>query len=160
MSDTRVDIAALAAGAGEGTLYSIALGSCVAIVLYDAASRVGGLAHVLLPEPEGGRNGDNAARYPRTAVPALLDRMLALGADRARITGRLAGGASMFASLLPKGAVTIGRRNVDAARDALAAAGVPLVGEDVGQEHGRSVYLYLADGRVEVRSLARGTRVL
>lgn len=66
----------------------------------------------------------------------------------------------MFTSLLPKGAITIGARNVEAARETLAIAGIPLVGEDVGADHGRSVYLSLADGTVEVRSLARGTRVL
>ncbi|MDE3128439.1 MAG: chemotaxis protein CheD [Gemmatimonadota bacterium] len=160
MSDKRVGIAELAVGAGEGTLSTIALGSCVAIVLYDAVARVGGLAHVLLPEPERPANGDNPARYPGTALPALVERMTALGAARARIGARLVGGASMFAALLPKDAVTVGSRNVAASRQALAAAGIPLVAEDVGLDHGRSVYFHLADGRVEVRSLARGTRVL
>lgn len=160
MTDYRVGIADLAVGADDGVLSTIALGSCVAIVLYDPAARVGGLAHVLLPAPEARKNGDNPARYPETALPVLLARMTALGADPARVTARLVGGASMFASLLPPGSATIGGRNVDATRDALARAGIPVVAEDVGQEHGRSVYFSLADGRVEVRSLARGTRVL
>jgi chemotaxis protein CheD len=160
MSEHRVGIADLAVGAGEGTLTTIALGSCVAIVLYDAETRVGGLAHVLLPAPEQPRNGENPARYPETALPVLLAKMAALGANPARVTARLVGGASMFAGLLPQGTATIGGRNVDASRGVLARAGIPVVAEDVGQEHGRSVYFSLADGRVEVRSLARGTRAL
>jgi chemotaxis protein CheD len=160
MTDHRVGIADLAVGEGDGTVCTIALGSCVAIVLYDPQTRVGGMAHILLPAPDRGRDGDNPARYPETALPVLVGKMLALGADRAGLTARLVGGASMFANLLPKGAVTIGARNVEASRAALASAGIPVVGEDVGQDHGRSVYLFLADGRVEVRSLARGTRVL
>lgn len=160
MTDRRVGIAELAAASGEGTLSTIGLGSCVAILLYDADARVGGLAHVLLPDADSGRDRANPARYASTALPVLVKEMTALGAVPGRLTARLAGGASMFANLVPKGTVTIGTRNVDAAREVLAAAGIPLVGEDVGQDHGRSVYLSVADGRVEVRSLARGTRVL
>lgn len=160
MSEQRVGIADLAAAAGEGTLCTIGLGSCVAIVLYDPDARVGGLAHVLLPEPSMSRLHENPARFPETAVPALMERMRALGADPGRTTARLIGGASMFSSLLPRGAPTIGGRNVEASRRALRAAGIAITGEDVGLEHGRSVYLRLADGRVEVRSLSRGSRVV
>jgi chemotaxis protein CheD len=159
VTEHRVGIADLAAAA-DGTLVTIGLGSCVAIVLYDAEARVGGLAHVLLPNPDPDRAHDNPARYPITALPMLVAKMAALGADRGRLTARIAGGASMFTSLLPKGAVTIGARNIEAARDTLAIASIPLVGEDVGADHGRSIYLSIADGTLEVRSLARGTRVL
>ncbi len=160
MSEQRVGIADLAVAAGEGTLCTLGLGSCVAIVLYDAEARVGGLAHVLLPEPGMSRLHDNPARFPETAVPALIARMRELGADPARMTARLVGGASMFSSLLPRGTPTIGGRNVDSSRQALQRAGITIAGEDVGMEHGRSVYLHIADGQVEVRSLARGSRVL
>ena len=160
MSEQRVGIADLAVAAGEGTLCTLGLGSCVAIVLYDAEARVGGLAHVLLPEPGMSRLHDNPARFPETAVPALIERMRELGADPDRMTARLVGGASMFSSLLPRGAPTIGGRNVDCSRRAVQRAGITITGEDVGMEHGRSVYLHIADGQVEVRSLARGSRVL
>ncbi len=163
MSEHRVGIAALAALAavqGDEVLSTLGLGSCVAVVLYDAEARVGGLAHVLLPEPGGSRDRENPARVAETAVPALIAEMTALGADPKRLTARIAGGASMFSSLLPRGMPTIGTRNVEASRRALAAAGIRVVAEDVGEEHGRSVYLRLADGQVEVRSLARGNRVL
>ncbi|MHB1862027.1 MAG: chemotaxis protein CheD [Gemmatimonadaceae bacterium] len=160
MSDRRVGVADLATGVGQGTLSTIGLGSCVAIALYDARARVGGMAHILLPEPAMSRDQRNPARFPETAVPALLERMVALGADPGRVVARIAGGASMFASLVPRGTVTIGTRNVEATRRALAAAGLRLVGEDVGDEYGRSVYLHLGDGRVEVRSLSRGNRDL
>jgi chemotaxis protein CheD len=54
----------------------------------------------------------------------------------------------------------MGERNVAAARQVLAAARLPVVGEDVLKSHGRSVYFFLDDGRVEVRTVARGTIVL
>ncbi len=61
MSDRRVGIADLAA-ATEGTLTTIGLGSCVAIVLYDAQARVGGLAHVLLPARDPDPDPDPGGR--------------------------------------------------------------------------------------------------
>jgi chemotaxis protein CheD len=42
----------------------------------------------------------------------------------------------------------------------LHARGVPIVAEDVGSDYGRSVHFFLDDGRVEVRSLKKGNRVL
>ena len=37
---------------------------------------------------------------------------------------------------------------------------VTLLAEDTGLDYGRSVYFYLDDGRVEVRSLRKGDRVI
>jgi chemotaxis protein CheD len=76
------------------------------------------------------------------------------------VRAKLVGGASMFSNLLPAGSIQIGDRNVAAARQALRALGVPIIAEDVGSDHGRSVHFFLDDGRVEVRSLKKGNRVL
>ena len=140
--------------AGAGTiLYTLGLGSCVAIVLYDGEVRVGGLAHALLPEPRSGRNAGSPARYASTAVPELLALMENAGANPRRIRARLAGGASMFDTLLTEGGRQLGMRNVDAARSALARAGIPIDREDVGGVHGRSVYVHVDEGRVVVSSV-------
>jgi chemotaxis protein CheD len=158
--EIRVKVAELAVGARDDTLVTIGLGSCVAIVLYDADARIGGLAHVLLPNEHMARDRSNPAKFPGTAVPALLQEMTRLGARRLRITGRLVGGASMFSSLIPNGGINVGERNVLASRQALDDAGIPLVGEETGADHGRTVVFHVADGRVEIRSLKRGNRVL
>ena len=159
VAEIRVGMGALAVAAGDRTLATIALGSCVAIALSDERARVAGLAHVLLPEPALSRVHDAPARFPGTAVPALVAAMTEAGAPGPYVA-RLAGGASMFRALLEQGGVNIGARNVDAARAALRAAGIPCVAEDVGGEHGRSVYLHAATGRLRVRSLAVGDREL
>ncbi|HVZ79094.1 MAG TPA: chemotaxis protein CheD [Gemmatimonadaceae bacterium] len=159
MSEARVKVADMVA-ATSGIISTIGLGSCIAIALYDPVARVGGLAHVLLPDPEMARDRSNPAKFPATAIPLLLEQMTALGASRERVRAKIAGGASMFANLLPRGALNVGDRNIAATREVLALVRVPIVGEDVGADHGRSVFLHLEDGRVEVRSLKRGTRVL
>jgi chemotaxis protein CheD len=139
---------------------TVGLGSCVAIVLHDAAARVGGLAHVLLPSPALSRVDANAAKFPQTAVPRLLELMAKQGASPRRITGRLVGGASMFAALAPPGTIQMGERNLVASRQVLNAHGIPLVGEAVGGDYGRTVRLRVADGEVEVSSVAHGIHTI
>lgn len=161
MTHVRVNVADWAVGQGDLVITTLGLGSCVAIAIHDPVTLVGGLAHVLLPVRSSSRASTNPAKFAETAVPMLLEEMARQGAGPAsRLQARLAGGASMFAALLQMGGLNVGERNVIAARAALEQAGVPLVGEDTGGDFGRSVYFHLRDGRLEVRSLKRGTHVV
>ena len=155
MKQIRVNIAELAVSAAPITLATIGLGSCVAIVLHDARAGVGAMAHVLLPSEALSTNRHLPGKFAASAVPVMLTRMRELGA-RDGIGARIVGGSSMFASLLPAGAPPLGTRNIAAARAACLAHGVPVVGEDVGGSHGRSVYLDVKQGALLVRSLAKG----
>jgi chemotaxis protein CheD len=155
-----VRVADLRIGVADDVLVTVGLGSCVAILLHDAKARVGGLAHILLPTPALARADGNPAKFPQSAVPRLIELMAADGAQRNRITGRLAGGASMFAALAPPGTLQMGERNLVAARHALNVNGVPLVGEAVGGNFGRTVRLRVCDGRVEVSTVSHGVQHL
>jgi chemotaxis protein CheD len=155
-----VKVADLRSGTGNDILVTIGLGSCVGIVLYDATAHVGGLAHVLLPSPALGRQGSNPAKFPQTAVPLLLEQMGQHGASIRRISARLIGGASMFSGLGAPGTIQMGERNVVASRQALHQHGVAIVGEATGGDFGRTVRLWVADGRVEVSSVAHGVQAL
>jgi chemotaxis protein CheD len=158
-TDIRVKVADYAV-ATDGMISTIGLGSCVAIVLHDPKAQVGGMAHVLLPNQAMSRDQSNPAKFPSTAVPLLLAEMRDLGASVERIRAKIIGGASMFGSLMGAGSINIGERNVVAVREVLAAVNVPIVAEDTGSDYGRSVFLHVQSGRVEVRSLRSGTRVL
>jgi chemotaxis protein CheD len=142
-----VRVADLGVGVAADTLVTVGLGSCVAIVLHDAEAKVGGLAHVLLPSPALARDDGKPARFPQSAVPSLLQLMAAKG-------------ASMFAALAPPGTIQMGERNLVASRQALASHGVPLVGEAVGGDFGRTVRLRVADGSLEVSTVAHGVQHL
>lgn len=159
MSEIRVKVADYAVDQGPAVIATIGLGSCVAITLYDASTRIGGLAHILLPNELMSRDVSNHAKFPATAVPLLLDTMRTRGSTGV-VTAKIVGGASMFASLLPISGINIGERNVAATREALELARIPLMAHDIGGDYGRSVYLHLNDGRVFVRSLKMGDRVL
>lgn len=155
-----VRVADLRIGVADDVLVTVGLGSCVAILLYDAEARVGGLAHTLLPSPALSRVDGNPAKFPQSAVPRLIELMVADGARPRRITGRLAGGASMFAALAPPGTIQMGERNLAAAREALSSHGVPLTGEAVGGDFGRTVRLRVSDGRVEISTVSHGIQHL
>lgn len=159
MTDHHVRIAHHAVARWDGRLLTIGLGSCVAIALHDAAHRVAGLAHVLLPDPSVARDPSNPARFATTAVPLLVEEMRALG-GRGALTGKLAGGAALFGNLLGAGGAQMGARNVAAAREALAKAGIRLVAEDTGGGAGRSVSLDVSTGAFTVRSVRGEARVL
>ncbi len=142
------------------TLLAIALGSCVAVALHDPTTKIGGLAHVLLPSQAMGRIAGQPGRYAQLAVPALIERMIARGARTPSIVARLVGGASMFVSLSPPGTIQMGDRNVVAAREALHRHGIRLIGEAVGGDFGRTASFDLETGRITITSYSRGSQVL
>jgi chemotaxis protein CheD len=154
-----VNVAEFVVVRGKGIIATCGLGSCVAVALYDARSRTAGLAHVLLPDNESSRTRDRPAKFATTAVPLLLEAMRRSGSVGGTVA-KIVGGASMFGTLLSSGGVNMGERNTEAVRRALAAAEVPLLAEDVGGDHGRSVYFDVSSGLVRVHSLARGERWL
>ena len=159
-TDVRVKVADYAVRRGPHLLTTIGLGSCVAIALYDRDTRIGALAHILLPSQAMSRETSNPAKFPETIVPLMLEEMRELGTRHARVCAKIVGGASMFGQLVHNTGINVGERNVLATREALAAAGVPIIAEDTGLDYGRSVYFHLADGRLEVRSLKKGDRVI
>ena len=144
----------------SGVLVTLGLGSCVAIMVYDPEARVGAMAHVLLPSRRLTRDAQNPAKFPETAVPLLVERLAALGAERRHLVAKLAGGASMFAQLMTPGTIQMGERNIVASRDALRAAALPIVAEAVGGDRGRTVRFHLEDGRVEIRTVGADAFVI
>ena len=155
MKQIRVNIADYAASGGNASISTIGLGSCVAIVLHDTRAGIGALAHIVLPSQALSITREIPGKFASTAIPAMLAAMRDLGSKH-DVGARLIGGASMFEGLLHAGAPPLGSRNILSARAACAAHGIPVVAEDVGGAHGRSVYLDVRDGSVLVRSLAVG----
>jgi chemotaxis protein CheD len=153
-------VADWAAERGDGVLVTLGLGSCVAIMLHDPEAGAGAMAHVLLPSTSLARDITNRAKFPDTAVPLLIERLKALGAEPRRLVAKLAGGASMFSQLVTPGTIQMGERNVLASRNALRAAAIPILREAVGGERGRTVRFHVRDGRVEIRSVGADAAVI
>jgi chemotaxis protein CheD len=137
----------------NSTLLKTTLGSCVAVVLHDPQKRIGGLAHIMLPE----RLGDDGSigKYAETAIPGLLSRLLKGGCGRENIRAMLAGGANMFHLESGDKIATIGQKNVEAARQILEKLLIPITHEDTGGEQGRTVLFDSHSGEIHIRTLER-----
>lgn len=133
-------------------MMTLALGSCVGIVLYDPVAKVGGLAHVMHPRRERVKNNINRAKFADSVIDLMLGRMLRKGAVKTRIRAKLFGGATMFASVRgSRGVIQIGEENVSVAKVELASRRIPIIADATGGEHGRTILFDVADGSVRVR---------
>lgn len=150
-----VKVAQHAVGREDDILVTLGLGSCVAILLYDRVARVGGLAHVLLPEQTLARDASNPSKFASSAIPLMAREMCELGARKGRLDARLVGGASMFTNLMAPGTLNMGERNLISARRVLQEMGIPILGEEVGADYGRSVRFRVGEGRVIVSSVGK-----
>ena len=130
-------------------LSTYALGSCIAVVVYDWRLRLGGMLH-MLPESaiDHAPAGINPFRYADTGVPVLFQRMAEMGSGRNRVRCCLAGGARMMAD---SSHFEIGKRNYLALKKVLWRLGVFIDQEDVGGQESRSVRLELETGQIEIR---------
>lgn len=132
-------------------LVTYALGSCMAVAIWDPVSLVGGMLHFMLPEASADNalcGHDNPCRYADTGTPLLFRSAYQNGADKRRLVVRLAGGASVMDS---GGIFKIGKRNYAALRRILWKAGVMVHGEDVGGTDSRTVRLEVGSGRLLIR---------
>lgn len=141
-----------------GILVTRGLGSCVGVILYDADVRLGGLAHVMLPNSRDFTSFSNPYKFADLAIPALISEMRTRGARMLR--ARLVGGARMFANGVTRAGFDIGDRNAAQARLILGSLAVPVLAEDVGGSMGRTVLLDVSLGRVTVRTVGHGERTL
>ena len=136
-----------------------ALGSCVGICLYDKFAKVGGLSHIMLPESSMfSRNEINRMKFADTAVVDLVQALIRIGADRKRLTAKIAGGAKMFEVQPGSPMGTIGERNINSVKNILYSLKIPIIGEDTGLNYGRTVYFDLETGIMKVQVLSRNIK--
>lgn len=165
----KVGVAELKASDNHDVLASFGLGSCVAIAIYDPIKKVGGLAHVMLPESRGLEPPAMPGKFADTAVACLVEELIGLGARKRSLKSKLVGGAQMFelpgarseaAKTACGPSVNIGARNIVAAREALQKLKIPIEGEDTGGNHGRTVRFDTSTGEVQISSIRFGKSTL
>jgi len=154
----KVGIAEYEVTTNGSVLTTSGLGSCIGVALHDEETGISGLVHAMLPSAEDEAEGGSLAKFADTGTELLLEELEATGADMDAVEAKIAGGSAML-DFSDRGE-GIGERNVDRARTVLAAHDVPVVAEDVGGEHGRSVRLEGKTGDFVVRSANEGSKTL
>ena len=135
----------------EPMVVTTILGSCVAVCVWDAETGIGGMNHFLLPHHAEGPAA--TPRFGNVAMDLLLQKVLALGAQPRMLTAKVFGGACVLDALRDRSSA-LGGRNVIVAREALGAAAIPVLAEDVSGDRGRKLSFDTSDGSVTVRMLA------
>ena len=142
-------------------LVAYGLSSCIAVCLYDPIARVGGMLHSVLPAQAQNNGGAGKPAWGvEQGVPLLVRAVTGRGANKLWLKVTLCGGGRVLVLPGCENSVTIGQLNIQAARTALRAAGFFNWREVVGGQVGRTVRLYLADGRVTIKEAGQPERVL
>jgi chemotaxis protein CheD len=145
----------LVVGVGDGgvsrdadsVIVTYALGSCIAVTLYDPVAKVAGMVHYMLPESSMSAEKSNARpwMFADTGIPLLLRMALDNGAEKRRLAVFAMGGAQVMDG---RGVFNIGKRNCLALRKALWKAGLVAHAEETGGTLARTVRMEVATGRV------------
>ncbi|MGI6160693.1 MAG: chemotaxis protein CheD [Christensenellales bacterium] len=159
MSDIYIGLSELDVALSPRRLITMGLGSCIGLVLYDPVIRAGGMAHIMLPSsPQGAQDG--GARFADTAIPLLINRLLELGAGRARLVAKMAGGAHMFGGGWDCDVLKVGLRNAQKCRELLYEWRIPLIAEDTGGGVGRTLEFDCETGRLKIRLVAMKKEII
>jgi chemotaxis protein CheD len=127
-------------------LVSIGLGSCIGLALVDRARSVAGLAHVMLPESTGKPDFASRHKFADLAVPALLEKVVALGTTPGRLEAVLVGGARMFS--FGGSSLDIGARNEQATLAELKQRGIKVIAKATSGTKGRTIRVHVEGGRI------------
>jgi chemotaxis protein CheD len=131
----------------------VGLGSCIAVVLYDKGTRIGGLAHVMLPHIEESHDKSNPSRFSDIAVGMMIEEMERRGARTYEIRAKIFGGSNMFPEIIfSNGSMDIGKRNIVAVKEELKKYNIQIAASEVGDHIGRTVLFDTGDGSVLVKT--------
>jgi chemotaxis protein CheD len=134
-------------------LAAYGVGSCVIVTMYDPKTKIGGMAHVMLPDSVGVQNEKmNPRKFADTAIPLLLQTLTHAGVFQSSLWVKLVGGAEMFPPT-EDFADTIGKKNYEASLGALKKLGMSVLAEEVGGAFGRSLELDLDSGKISISIL-------
>ena len=141
-------------------LITLGLGSCIGIAIRDPKTGIGGLAHIMLPDSTSIRGNQNIAKFADTGIVELVRQMERLGASRARMVAKIAGGATMFQSMSKNNLMNVGERNAAASRAILKQLNIPLLAADTGANYGRTVTFFPETGDFHIRAVGRNETVI
>ena len=140
---------------------TLGLGSCVGIAIRDPVTKIGGLAHIMLPDSTAIRNSSqNIAKFADTGIDELVRQMEKLGAKKARMVAKIAGGATMFTFQGKNDMMQVGDRNVEAVKKKLKEISIPILAQDTGKNYGRTVTFYPETGEFHIRAVGKSESII
>ena len=133
-------------------LKTMALGSCVSVIMSSKSKKIIAMAHIALPDSSINPQKVNEipGYFADIAIPIMLQKLAQYGVNKTSdITVKLIGGANIMD---PRGTFNIGKRNVLAIRKLLWKHRLGAIAEDVGGNYSRTVWVELDTAKVFVSS--------
>lgn len=130
------------------------LGSCVAITVWHARKKIGGMCHYLLPARGHLKENSLDGRYADEAVLILLREIACAQTDPRDYQVKVFGGGNMFAKskvTKPGKSMNIAARNIDVAEQLLARHGFVAAADHVGGDGYRQIIFEISSGDVWLR---------
>ena len=133
------------------SIVTFSLGSCIGLVIYDPAVKVGGILHYMLPDSPIDKDKAVARPYmfADSGIPRLFKAAYQLGAVKNRMKVYVAGGAEI---LDQKGFFNIGKRNYMALKKMFFKNNVMINNQNVGGNTNRTVRVEIATGDIYVKT--------
>ncbi len=156
----KVGMADLKLCKAPDTVTTLGLGSCVGVAIRDPNTKIGGLAHVMLPDSKIMQNTVNIAKFADTGVKELVRIMVEAGANKTRLVAKIAGGAQMFAFQNKSELTSVGDRNVAAVKQVLKELNIPILAEDTGLNFGRTVIFDPATGDYVIKAVGKEVKTI
>lgn len=119
-------------GGSRAEVLEAYLGTCVGVTLCDPEAKVGGLIHLLLPEPPGTDRPTAPSAYATTGMPLFLRSVLEAGATQQRLQACMAGGALVGPVSELDLDLNIGGRTAEIVEDFLSRNHIPLQDTETG----------------------------
>lgn len=120
------------AGPSKNMRLHALLGTCIGLALYDTDAKVGGLIHLLLPEPVTPHDVLQPEKYASTGVPLFIRAIVKAGASRKNLKACLAGGALVGPLNQQDLVLDIGGRTSEKVREILAFEGIDIEQTETG----------------------------
>jgi len=115
-------------GKKQATVLNASLGTCVGVAIFDAEAGVGGLIHLLLPEPITLESTFQPEKYASNGLPLFLNALYTAGASKHNLRAWIAGGALVGPVMQRDLDLDIGGRTTEVVRSILDV-------EDIKIEH-------------------------
>ena len=108
------------------------IGSCVGVSLFDSEAGVGGLIHILLPEPISKNSTFQLQKYASTGLPLFINALIEAGASINKLIASVAGGAFIGPLNEQDLSLDIGGRTADVVKRILKAKGILIQKSETG----------------------------
>lgn len=150
ISSEHIPAGSFKASKAEPVTYQAFLGTCVGVALYDKKKRIGGLIHIILPQPPSETSNAFPEKYASSGLPLLINQLKKLGASVENLEATIAGGALVGPVSNIDINLDLGGRSADIAQAILKANRIKVIKSETGGFFMSTLSLNMRNGETSI----------